>query len=175
MGKLASMAHEGEHYRFHDAGQEWLVSWHRPDNPPPCGKRHGSAGVCFAAKGQVVLVSSDRGDTWGFPGGRPIGNESWQETFERELSEEACARLDEATLLGFSQGICVGGHEKGLVLVRALWGAAVTLLPWNPQHEITHRRLVEKNTAMDHVSFPLGARPIYERWVHEALGDQVQS
>lgn len=174
MGKHTSMAHGGEEYRFQEAGQEWIVSWHGPANPPLGGKRHGSAGICLTSEGQVVLVSSDDGDTWGFPGGRPIGDESWRETFERELSEEACARLGEASLLGFSQGICVEGHERGLVLVRAVWRATVTLLPWNPQHEMTHRRLVERTTALDHVSFPLGARPIYERWVHEAMGDQVK-
>ena len=32
---------------------------------------------------------------------------------------------------------CLAGFEAGLVLVRALWVAEVTLQPWRPQHETT--------------------------------------
>lgn len=163
------MACDGVTYRYTDAGQDWLVSWHGPTDPPRGGRRHGSAGVCLTSNRQVVLVSSDGGNTWDFPGGRPDGDEIWQATLKREIFEEVCARLDGASLLGFAQGTCVRGHEQGLVLVRAAWRATVTLLPWDPRHEITHRRLVETGDVLDHVSFPAGARPIYERWVHEAL------
>ena len=154
-------------FEWQDAGQRWVVSWHSPALPPPRGKRHGSSALCLTSQRHVVLVSAG-GVDWGFPGGRPEGDETWRDTLERELLEEACARVDEASLLGFSRGTCIEGHEEGLVLVRALWRATVTLLPWSPQHEITHRRLVRWSEVLDEISLPFGARPLYERWLDEA-------
>ena len=49
-------------------GQDWLVSWHLPDDPRP-GRAHGAAGVCVAGD-RLVLISHD-GVHWGFPAGRP--------------------------------------------------------------------------------------------------------
>ena len=50
--------------------------------------------------------------------------EDWRATLEREVLEEACASVEEATLLGFAKGVCASeGPEEGLVLVRALWHA----------------------------------------------------
>ena len=60
-------------------------------------------------------------------------------------------------------------EEQGVVLVRSLWCAEVTLLSWEPQHETTHRRLVPPAQALDIIRFPAGARPIYQRWLQEAL------
>jgi hypothetical protein len=43
---------------------------------------------------------------------------------EREIMEEACARVTGARLLGFVRGRCADGREKGLVLVRSIWTEA---------------------------------------------------
>lgn len=99
----------------------------------------------------------------------PEGDEDWRATLEREVLEEACARVDEASLLGFSRGVCIKGHEQGLVLVRALWSAVVTLNPWDPRHEMTHRRLVSAKTVLDYIDVPDGNLPLIERWCHESL------
>lgn len=63
------MLRNGEKLEFHDAGQDWIVAWHSPKLPPPTGKVHGSSAVCHTADGDVLLVSSDGGKSWGFPGG----------------------------------------------------------------------------------------------------------
>ncbi|UCD09540.1 MAG: NUDIX domain-containing protein [Dehalococcoidales bacterium] len=166
------MAHDGEEFSFHADGQDWIASWHSPDFEAPEGKMHGSAAVCITDDDNIVLVSSD-GQYWDFPGGRPNGNENWRETLEREVLEEACAIVEDAELLGFSKGICVKGLEEGLVLVRSLWRAAVSLRDWYPKHEIKQRYLVPSDTALAWVleqgRFPDGLQPIYLRWFYEAL------
>ncbi len=159
---------DGEEFNFQDGGQDWIISWHSPNVAPP-GTPHGSAAVCFTPERKVVLVSATHGKFWEFPGGRPEGNEEWRDTLEREVSEEACAQVTDASLLGFCVGRCTKGHEEGLVIVRAAWRSAVVLMPWKPQHETTDRRTIEADTALDAIRIPQGARPIYERWMQASL------
>ena len=146
-------------------GQDWLISWEPPD-AVPAGTAHGSAGLCLTADERVVIVSTN-GVEWDLPGGRPEAGEDWRATLEREVLEEACARVDRAVLLGFSRGECVAGEQQGTVLVRALWRASVTLAPWAPRHEMTVRRLV----TLDELSaIPIGGAPPWfvEQLVREA-------
>jgi len=165
------IAGDGEEFAFHANGQDWIASWYPPIFPPPNGTPHGSAAVCLTTEGNVILVSED-GQSWNLPSGRPEKGEDWRTTLEREVLEEACARVEEATLLGFSKGICVKGREEGLVLVRSLWRAVVSLGKWEPHHEMSHRLLVPSNTALERISFPPGLLPIIQRWFHEALSTQ---
>lgn len=168
MNESTELVGDGEEIRFHDAGQDWTVSWHPPVLPAPNGTPWGSAGVCVIDNGDVVLVSSD-GELWGLPGGRPEGYEDWRATLDREVFEEACVRVDDAELLGFSRGECTRGPEEGLVLVRSLWRATVSVEPWDPHHEMTSRLFVPPDTVDARIDFRQAARPIYLRWLHEAL------
>jgi len=172
MNQQAPVARDREEFKYSANGQDWIASWYPPLFPPPGGKRHGSAAICFTSERNVVLISSD-GQSWDSPGGRPEGDEDWRTTLEREVLEEACAQVEEASLLGFSKGVCVRGHEEGLVLVRALWSAVVSLHQWEPHHEISHRLIVPPDTALTRLlaqeSIPVGLQPIYRRWFYEAL------
>ncbi len=161
------MASDGEEFYFHSGGQDWVVSWHPAVLPPPSGKSHGSAAVCLTFDGNVVLVSPD-GESWDLPGGRPEGDEDWRETLDREVLEEACAWVEEASLLGFSKGVCKRGPGEGLILVRSVWRAVVSLRPWDPRHEINHRLVVPFHVALERITFSQGRRPIYQRVFHEA-------
>ena len=121
-------------------GNRWVLSWH-PSTSLPEGKPDGSAGICVVASGEVVVVSSDH-TSWIIPGGRPEGNEDWEQTLRREVLEEACAAVSDARLLGFTRGRCVEGPAKGPTLVRSMWLARVMLHEWLPRFEIRHRKLV---------------------------------
>lgn len=101
------------------------------------------------------------GENWGLPGGRPEGNETWEETLRREMREEACAEVKDATLLGFSRGECIRGHEAGLVLVRSLWLAHVELEPWIPEYEIVARKLVRPEQVLPELAD--GFEPLHHR------------
>lgn len=134
------VARDGEPVQIRSDGQDWVVSWHPPPDPPD-GIPHGAEGVCVTPSGDVVLISSD-GSAWDLPGGRPEAGETWEDTLRREMLEEACAVVTGARLLGFNRGECVAGHEQGRVIVRSTWRADVDLQPWAPQFEIPHRRVV---------------------------------
>ena len=131
-------ARDGEEITVHSNGGDWLTAWHPPDAVPQ-GTPHGANAFCVTADGDVVLISND-GERWGWPGGRPEDGESWRDTLCREVLEEACARVIDARLLGFCRSACLSGPEQGRVLVRSIWQAEVELMPWQPSFEIRHRR-----------------------------------
>ena len=118
--------------------------------------------------GEVVLISPD-GKVWDLPAGRPEMGESWEDTLRREMLEEACATVLEATLLGFTRGACVQGPERGRVLVRSVWRAEVELAPWQPRFEIPHRRVVATADVMGELVLGNHAfAPIIRRELQEA-------
>lgn len=147
-------------------GDDWTMAWHPPGDAPS-GRPHGANAFCVTADGEVVLISTD-GSRWGWPGGRPEPGESWEDTLRREMLEEACATVTEARLLGFVQSRCLAGHEKGLVLVRSIWLARVSLLAWQPEYEIPFRRTVPAHDLATRLWMEDGAEPIYSRAAREA-------
>jgi ADP-ribose pyrophosphatase YjhB (NUDIX family) len=162
-------ARDGEVMPSHTGGQDWLVSWHLASDEPT-GRPHGAAGICVAAE-QLVLISPDT-IHWGFPAGRPEGDEPIEETLRREMMEEACVRVVGQRLLGFARSQCVEGHEKGLVLVRSYWRAEVEILPWEPQFEIEHRKVVAAADAKTEVRDPdkIGTRISHRALAEAGLG-----
>ena len=75
---------------------------------------------------------------------------------------------DRCTAARLRQGTVRGRREKGLVLVRSIWRAEVTLRPWRPEHEIPFRRTVPASDLARHLWTEPGAEPIYARAAHEA-------
>ena len=159
---------EGVEYRFTSRGQDWLCTWHPAASPRPAGKNHGSSGVCFTPEGQVILVTQN-GSAWGLPEGRPEGDEDWRQTLDREVLEEACARVQTATLLGVTSGLCTRGHEEGLILIRSVWHAVVVLDDWDPKFEMVQRRLVSPAEALAEMALSGYPAAIYRRIFAEAL------
>ena len=149
------VAADGVRIPVRSGGQQWLVSWHPPPEPPD-GTPHGAAGVCVTSGGGIVIISPD-GKRWDLPAGRPEPGESWEQTLRREMDEEACATVVRARLLGFTRGQCVAGPERGLVLVRSVWRADVKLRPWEARFEIADRRVVAASEAGNALS--LAAHP----------------
>lgn len=148
-------------------GQRWRVAWH-PGQIAPAGQNHGALAVCVTPDRDVVLVSSGVG--WSLPGGRPESGEDWRATMEREVLEEACAAVVSARLLGFTRGLCVEGHERGLVLVRSAWRADVELGPWEPRHETVARRLVAADDVLRWVTHDGSPLPLHAEILSAAFG-----
>jgi ADP-ribose pyrophosphatase YjhB (NUDIX family) len=161
-----AVARDGEALAVRSNGGDWLIAWHAPTAAPQ-GTAHGANAFCVTADDRVVLIS-EGGQRWGWPGGRPEADESWEQTLRREVMEEACAAVVNARLLGFCRAVCLNGPEQGLVLVRSVWLAQVELLPWAPRFEITHRRVVQATELLTQLWMEEGFEPIYHRALVEA-------
>lgn len=162
----AVAAVEGRPFLVDSNGGTWSVAWHSPASIPS-GTPHGANAFCVTADDHVVLISND-GERWGWPGGRPEEDESWEQTLRREVLEEACASVHDAHLLGFCRATCLSGPEEGLVLVRSIWRADVDLLPWAPRFEIRYRRVVPVRDLLAHLGMEDGFEPLYRRALIEA-------
>jgi ADP-ribose pyrophosphatase YjhB (NUDIX family) len=159
---------ENETILLSAAGGEWSVTWHAAAKPP-AGTVHGSAALCLTADEKLVVLVSEDGHSWGLPGGRPVEAEDWRQTLEREVQEEACSRVESASLLGFARSECVRGPRSGDVLVRSLWLATVEVGPWRPRHETEHRVVVGSDEALQRIAYTQGALlPLYARVFQEA-------
>jgi ADP-ribose pyrophosphatase YjhB (NUDIX family) len=157
---------EGEPLTVRSKGGTWFIEWHPPVREPQ-GTKHGANAFCITRDDDVVLISND-GERWGWPGGRPQGHESWEQTLHREVLEEACAVVRGARLLGFCRGACTSGPEHGRVLVRSIWRADVDLNAWEPRFEIRHRRLVSADQLLAHLWIEEGFEPLYHRVLIES-------
>jgi len=157
---------DGEEFSVRSNSGDWLTAWHPPVEAP-AGTPHGANGFCITTDDGVVLISNDA-KRWGWPGGRPEGDESWEQTLRREVLEEACCIVREARLLGFCRSRCLSGPEKGLVLVRSIWRAEVDLMPWDPRFEVAHRRVVRTDELLFNLWMQDGFQPIYYRALREA-------
>ncbi len=161
-----AVARDGEEFAVRSNGGDWLTAWHSPTAAPE-GIAHGANAFCVTTDNHVVLISND-GEQWGWPGGRPEDDESWEQTLRREVLEEACAVVVDARLLGFCRSVCLTGPERGRALVRSIWLAEVELMPWEPRFEITHRRVVPATELLAHLWMGEGFEPIYHRALMEA-------
>jgi ADP-ribose pyrophosphatase YjhB (NUDIX family) len=157
---------EGQPLAVRSNGGTWFIEWHAAVTEPE-GTKHGANAFCVTPDNQVVLISND-GERWGWPGGRPEGDESWEQTLRREVLEEACAVVRGARLLGFCRGVCASGPEHGRVLVRSIWRADVELIAWEPRFEIRFRRLVPADDLLAHLWIEDGFGALYRRVLIEA-------
>jgi hypothetical protein len=160
------IARDGEAFDVRANGGGWRTVWY-PPSVVPDGTPHGACGFCLTDFGEVVLISHD-GVRWEWPGGRPEGDETWEQTFRREMLEETCSVVRAATLLGFCRSECLTGPETGLILVRSVWRGEVDVMRWEPQFEVGHRRMVPAEAVLSTMHIDPGWEPVLRRAALEA-------
>jgi ADP-ribose pyrophosphatase YjhB (NUDIX family) len=124
-------------------GHHYVVTWMPPPFRPPRELTSQAGGICFTHQGEIVLVTSDD-ESWGLPAGHPKAGESTEDTFVREVLEEACAQVQEFAYIGCQKviGPSLDADWKHPLHYQARFWARVALLPFSPDFETTGRRLV---------------------------------
>jgi len=134
-------------------------TWDDSSTPPPREWTTQASGVCFTDEGRIVLVG-DRHDCF-LPGGHPEQGETVAEALAREVLEEACAVVEQCEYVG---AIRVDDAAEAEPYFQTRWWARVKLLPFEPLHETTQRRLVAPDEFVAALNWNTGriARAILE-------------
>jgi 8-oxo-dGTP pyrophosphatase MutT (NUDIX family) len=151
---------------FQDGGRPWTASWFDPPfrpEPPDCNQAYG---LCFTARGRIVLVR-DRADYWNLPGGGVEEGESLEDTLRREVREEACAEVVSCQYIGCQRVDDLENPAGSLRYYQSRFWARVELLPWAPRHEIVERRLVSPDEFLSTLAW--GAAPTARIILEEGL------
>jgi GrpB-like predicted nucleotidyltransferase (UPF0157 family)/8-oxo-dGTP pyrophosphatase MutT (NUDIX family) len=117
-------------------------TWWIPAHVAPPVPASRAQAVCVTGPGVAVVVGTNPDGPWTPPGGGLEGNEMVLEALAREVREEACAELLGAELLGHQVGVEVSAEGPSALWAQAKLLATVRLDPFEPKHEITHRRAV---------------------------------
>lgn len=144
-------------------GRPVLLTWLPGHRPRPHEAVTQVSGLCFTAEGHIVLVSQD-GNEWSLPGGKPEGDETWEETLRREVAEEACAEVLDCRLLGAQR---VEGLTPQPYYQLRFW-ARVGLNPFAPMFETRHRRVIRAEEFSQALAW--GAGIIGQALLRHALG-----
>jgi|CXWL01.1.fsa_nt_gi ADP-ribose pyrophosphatase YjhB (NUDIX family) len=118
------------------------VTWRDKSFIPPLELITQASGLCFTDDSKIVLVTADR-ETWQLVGGHPQTNETIENAFIREVSEEACATVTEIAYLGAQEVSDPQSPTGFTVYYQARFYARVMLGEFTSKHEIIERKRVE--------------------------------
>lgn len=133
-------------------GRVTTVSWLAPPFRPERRLTTQALGICFTADGRLVLVSSD-GENWTLPGGHPEPGETLEIALERELREEACARLVSCEYIGCQRVDDPDRRDGPALYYQARFWVRAELYPFEASAETVDRRLVTPETFLDNLAW----------------------
>lgn len=133
-------------------GRVTTVSWLAPPFRPERRLTTQALGLCFTTDGRIVLISSD-GENWTLPGGHPEVGEALEAVLERELREEACARLVSCEYIGCQRVDDPDRRDGPALYYQARFWARVELYPFEASAETIDRRLVTPETFLDNLAW----------------------
>jgi 8-oxo-dGTP pyrophosphatase MutT (NUDIX family) len=123
-------------------GRRLIVRWMPPTFVPPRELTTQAYGVCFTEHRKIVLVTTGDG-RWNLPGGRPEQDETLEAALEREVWEEARARVVRSTYIGCQQVEDPDAVEGPAIYYQARFWARVEVYPFKALFETVDRQLVE--------------------------------
>jgi 8-oxo-dGTP pyrophosphatase MutT (NUDIX family) len=129
-------------------GRRLTVRWMPQSFVPPRELTTQVYGICFTEHRRIVLVTAGDG-RWNLPGGHPEEGETLEEALEREVWEEACARVVRSQYIGCQQVEDSDASEGPKIYYQARFWARVEVYPFKPQFETTERKLVATEEFLD--------------------------
>jgi 8-oxo-dGTP diphosphatase len=133
-------------------GRVTTVTWLAPPFRPTRRLTTQALGLCFTPEGQIVLVTAD-GDNWTLPGGHPEPGETLEAALERELREEACARLVACEYIGCQRVEDPDRPDGPGLYYQARFWARVELYPFEARYESLARHLVSPDAFLDSLAW----------------------
>src|SRR5262245_57108491 len=105
-------------------------------------------GVCFTEHRKIVLVTTGDG-RWNLPGGRPEQDETLEAALDREVWEEARARVVRAQYIGCQQVEDPDSLDGPALYYQARYWARVEIYPFKALFETTDRKLIDPDEFLD--------------------------
>ncbi|MEO7910059.1 MAG: NUDIX hydrolase [Roseiflexaceae bacterium] len=130
------------------AGRCLTACWMPPDFVPPRELTTQAYGICFTEHRKIVVVTTGDG-RWNLPGGQPEANETLEAALEREVWEEARARVVRSQYIGCQQIDDPDAAEGPKLYYQARFWARVEVYPFKALFETTDRRLVDPDELLD--------------------------
>ena len=127
-----------------EQGRRVTLTWFDPPFRPEPPHSNQAYGICFTGAGLIVLggCKADGEQYWNLLGGGVEPGETLEDGLVREVREEGCARVVDSRYIG-CQRVDDPGHPAGpWRYYQTRFWARVELLPWDPRHEVSERRLV---------------------------------
>lgn len=150
-----------------DVGDQWYTASWLPNDGQHYEAARQARGLAVTHDGDAVLVRHRDGDEQ-IPGGSREAGEDLRATLDRELREEACARVTDAELLGYMRAARRDRGGVSDVHYGSRWWARVELDPWTADWEMSDRRLVPYPDVLGELH--AWRHPINERWIAAAIG-----
>jgi len=128
-------------------GRRLTVHWMPRAFVPPRELTTQVHGVCFTEHRKIVLVTVGEG-RWNLPGGRPEDGETLEAALQREVWEQARARVVRSQYIGCQQVEDLDAVGPKLYYQARLW-ARVEVYPFKALFETSDRKLVEPGEFLD--------------------------
>jgi len=129
-------------------GRRLTARWMPPAFVPPHELTTQVYGVCFTEHRKIVLVTTGDG-RWNLPGGSPEAGETLEAALEREVWEEARARVVRAQYIGCQEIEDPDANAGPKLYYQARFWARVEVYPFKALFETTDRKLVDPSEFLD--------------------------
>lgn len=135
--------------------QEYRITWTRTNSVDGYSPITQVYGVPFSKDGKILIARSSKKSQWQICGGHPEGNESIEETLQREMLEEVDTEIEDIKVIGVQKVEVVGNPHATHYQVRCVCKIKKILpLTPDPADKVTwERKLVSPEEVTKYVKW----------------------